>query len=120
MGYNEVIWKGRVMTTYFHITPTTNLDSILKNGLVPAIGPRSKLIKETEPAIYLFTSVASAEDALSSWLGENLPKDPVTLLRLSNVKIDESWNIASSLAGYEKVSTEIIYPKNIEVIDRNF
>ena len=106
------------MRSYYHITPTSNLESILKNGLVPAIGPRSQLIKEIEPGIYLFTSKIAAEDALSSWLGENLPVEPVSLLKVNNVEIDENW--VTARVGYEKVCTNVIPPENIEVIDKDF
>lgn len=37
----------------YHITANKNLPSILKNGLKPAIGEHSKLVHETEPAIFL-------------------------------------------------------------------
>ena len=37
----------------YHITAYKNLPSILKNGLKPAIGEHSKLVHETEPAIFL-------------------------------------------------------------------
>lgn len=61
------------MGTYYHVTDVKNLDSILKNGLVPKIGSLSEQLGETgepKPAIYLFTSKEACVDAMGSWLGE--------------------------------------------------
>ncbi len=53
----------------YHVTPESNLHSILKNGLIPTIGERSKLL-ETIPRVYLFPSKENLETALYNWLGE--------------------------------------------------
>lgn len=37
----------------YHLTDPESLDDILANGLKPKIGPRSKLVCEIEPRIYL-------------------------------------------------------------------
>lgn len=37
----------------YHITDKPTTAKILKEGLKPMIGPNSKLVDETEPAIYL-------------------------------------------------------------------
>ena len=59
----------------YHVTPERNLPSILEQGLVPAIGPRSTAFGENEPVVYFFKSMDDVEDALTNWLGEELGKD---------------------------------------------
>lgn len=39
--------------TFYHITTEENAEKILKNGLLPQIGPRSKTVQEPEKLIYL-------------------------------------------------------------------
>lgn len=64
------------MQTYYHITPSTNLAAIKREGLKPSIGPRSKFaakaaqdlnIPEHKPAIYLFSKKTDATDAERGW-----------------------------------------------------
>lgn len=55
---------------YFHVTPIHNLDSILKNGLIPSIGEHSSNCKEKFPAIWLFPDFHEMENALENWLGD--------------------------------------------------
>lgn len=92
------------MKTY-HVTPKSNLPSILKNGLVPTIGERSQLL-ETIPKIYLFPSKENLETALLNWLGqefEDLEEDLIIL------EIDLSDTIYQSEA-FELTVSEIIKP----------
>lgn len=56
--------------TYFHVTDKKNVNTIMTQGLEPRVGHFSKLLGESEPAVFLFTSEQAAEDALSGWLGE--------------------------------------------------
>lgn len=62
-------------STFFHVTPVENLQSILGNGLQPQIGERSKQCGEETKAIYLFHSLEDVDNALSNWLGECFPED---------------------------------------------
>lgn len=70
------------MKTLFHVTPISNMENILKNGLLPQLGERaSRLVGEKE-GIYLFPDYTSCEDALGSWFGdefEYLEEEVVTL-----------------------------------------
>ena len=59
------------MRIFYHVTTEKQLDSILKTGLHPNIGPLSKLYGETESRIYLFPDETTMVDAVMNWLGEN-------------------------------------------------
>ena len=41
--------------TLYHVTPLSNLDSILRTGLQPQIGEHSLSAGETVQVVYLFT-----------------------------------------------------------------
>jgi hypothetical protein len=87
----------------YHVTPATNLSSILKDGLRPSIGERSKRLGETRPAVYLFTRPEALEDALVNWLGEAF--DDETTLSILRVDLN-GLTISDSSAGYELVCLE--------------
>ena len=55
------------MTTVYHITRDANLPKIRDEGLVPMLGPNSKQIGETVPAIHVFTNTDTMEDAIMNW-----------------------------------------------------
>jgi hypothetical protein len=55
--------------TCWHVTPAGNVRGILKNGLQPRIGPRSKSVGEDRPLIYVFSSERELESAIRGWLG---------------------------------------------------
>ncbi len=52
------------------MTDANHLPSIQQFGLVPQIGPRAKLLKETSPAVYFFRNKEMAHDAVCGWLGD--------------------------------------------------
>ena len=60
---------------HYHVTPLENLAAVLRDGLVPALGPRSLQMGEPEPAVFLFTSYEAMETALSNWLGDEFPEE---------------------------------------------
>ena len=48
------ILSENIPNTLYHVTTLDNLNSIIRNGLVPNIGDRSKKLGETESRIYFF------------------------------------------------------------------
>lgn len=60
----------------YHVTPSRNLDSILRDGLRPQIGPRSALLGEKVARVYFFQTLDSVEVALCNWLGDALDDEP--------------------------------------------
>ena len=55
---------------FYHVTTLPNAAPIKTQGLKPAIGPRSRHLGETTPAIYLFGTREELDDAVLNWLGE--------------------------------------------------
>lgn len=99
----------------YHVTPTQNLRSVMKNGLVPNIGDRSSKIAGEQNGIYLFPSVEAAEDAVMNWLGDEFDKDePLTLLK---VNIDGLEKYISQGADYELIVNTAIEPNRIHKLD---
>lgn len=54
----------------FHVTRTTNIDSILVEGIVPQIGERSLEFGEPREAVFAFPTALDCNTALGQWLGE--------------------------------------------------
>ena len=66
----------------YHVTPTSNLDSIQEHGLQPRIGPLAELAGETEPRIYVFCSLEAMTTALDNWLGDAMGDVPLSAIAL--------------------------------------
>jgi hypothetical protein len=106
------------MIQLFHITKTANLKSIMKNGLIPTIGIRSKKIDERS-SIYFFQTQEDAENGLMNWLGDEFEEDEsLALLKitlplsfpLKKDPLTDAWEINSEYP---------IQARNIEIINRN-
>ena len=95
------------MLELFHVTPKSNLESILTNGLIPQIGERSKEM-EIEPLVCLFASYEDCENALCNWLGESFDELEEELITLkvvlpNTVRIEQTTE-------WEYVSKQTIAP----------
>lgn len=68
--------KGKNMR-FYHVTETTNVESIRRLGLLPSIGAHSKSVSEPEPLVYLFPCKGEMEYHLYGGLGAAflIPKD---------------------------------------------
>lgn len=98
----------------YHLTPARNLPSIMRDGLVPQIGARAKLIGEPTPGIYLFNSVEEAEDAMMNWFGDQFDEEiPIALLA---VTVPEGATEIAG-AGYERILTSPVLPTEIKVLN---
>jgi len=100
--------------TFYHITLTKNLPDILQHGLIPKVGERSALIKETKPAIYLFGSFTDVENALYNWLGDEFEDDTLALL-----KVELPRNIRVEKVAFEYQVFNPIPPDCLTVISEN-
>lgn len=104
---------------FWHITPLSEVPNIMRDGLLPRVGPRSQEAKETEPGIYLFPSYEAVEDALTNWLGELFP-DEVELAILKILIPNDKVSQLVSRVGYEYVSLQPIPAPYIdEVLDED-
>lgn len=98
----------------WHITETAALASIMRSGLLPQNGRRSKLLGENTPSVYLFGSRIDAENGAVSWLAEELDGE-ITLLRIStqNITVTPTFDEAPS---WEWTTTQPIPPTSIQII----
>ena len=94
----------------YHVALTRSVHRILRRGLVPIRGPRSRLLGESRDAGYLFRDRDAVDDALGSWLGDALPDVPLTLLR---VTVPENATLVPTTADYEIVVADRIPPDSI-------
>ena len=101
----------------YHITPTENVPSIKRNGLVPQIGPRATLIGEPEKAVYFFYSIKEVDNALLNWLGEEFGEDEE--LSLITVYLTDEFISKNEVqaAGYEYAISAVINPEHITGIE---
>ncbi|MHA1288716.1 MAG: hypothetical protein ACTSPB_15050, partial [Candidatus Thorarchaeota archaeon] len=68
---NVFLAENEVKIPLYHVTPLTQVASILTTGLEPRIGPRSELM-ELEPRVYLFGERESMQD---SFIWEEMTDD---------------------------------------------
>ena len=94
----------------YHVTMSRSVHRIVRNGLVPTRGPRSRLLGESRDAVYLFRDRDAVDDALGSWLGDALPDVPLTLLR---VTVPANATLLPTNADYEIVVADRIPPDSI-------
>lgn len=104
--------------TYYHVTAKRNLKKILKDGLVPKVGARSKKLRET-PGVYFFTDLVEARDGVSNWLGDEF-SDRTTLvcLKITPPKHIE-FTLDPEICGHA-ISSERVPPEWISVESLNF
>lgn len=110
--------------TYYHITESINTPTILKQGLVPQIGPRAKEFGETQAAIYLFNSINDAETALYQWLGDwynNLENEKGVNISLDilQIQLNPKNYMLSPMFAYETICYSHIPTSCINVYKNN-
>lgn len=101
---------------FYHMTPARNVARILREGLVPRRGPRSRAMKEKYPAIYLFPDLATAEHAYSDWMEREFGED--TVLSLLRVTLPPGIKVHSD-AGFERHIYAAVPPENIRLLARD-
>lgn len=82
----------------------------------------STLAGERKPRIYLFYKLEHVENALSNWLGEVLPDEPISLLRVSLPADAKTKNIKFYVdveVEYELCVYTTIPPEYIKIITKN-
>ena len=102
-------------TVYYHVTPTCNVPRIMREGLLPRRGSRSRRLGESREAVYLFKEREAAADGLANWLGDELPEDePVALIV---VDLPAGARILDTTADYELIVADRIPPENLTVME---
>jgi RNA:NAD 2'-phosphotransferase (TPT1/KptA family) len=94
----------------YHVTMSRSVHRIVRNGLVPIRGPRSRLLGESRDAVYLFRDRDAVDYAVGGWLGDALPDVPLTLLR---VTVPANATLLPTNADYEIVVADRIPPDSI-------
>lgn len=56
----------------YHVTLASNIPSIMRDGIIPAIGENSLACGESEARVYAFINREELVSALLNWLGELL------------------------------------------------
>lgn len=97
----------------YHATLVSNLESILKNGLIPQVGERSQKLKE-ESAVFLFPTYDDCIDALGNWLGEEFNTiEPYQEVITLEINLPDNFPLMDSVS-YEKISKQTIPPQFIK------
>lgn len=92
------------MVEAYHVTTFKNIDSILKQGLIPTIGERSQQIDEPVAAIYFFPTLDDVDTALLNWLGDEFDEDEeLALLKVNLRKGSYFQSVDWELISYERI-----------------
>ena len=94
----------------YHVTPSENVDNILKVGLVPYIGKASQQNGEDCPRVYLFTSLDWVKEGVETWLGEVYWNKDLSVLAI-NADAEE---VGGKIDGGEVLVENIVPPSIIE------
>jgi len=102
--------KEEKMTDVWHLTDKQNVPSIMKNGLEPRIGAKSKSASEKKNRIYVFPDLRSVEDALTNWWYDNTEYRQALL----QLRVPASW-ITQDQVRWEATIDRTIPPEMIAV-----
>lgn len=97
------------MRLMYHVTEKASLESILREGIQPRIGPRSVMLGEVQPAVYLFPCWVACTDGLTNWLGDELSDD----IELVILELDVSGLALTHAAGFEVIAVTTLDPSCI-------
>ena len=102
-------------TVYYHVTLAKNVNSNLKEGLIPKIGERSLEIGEKEPLVYLFPNQEDMECAVMQWLGDWYEDEYGENVKLACLKVEVPYQfpIENGEVEYECTSKYTIPSKYI-------
>jgi CRISPR/Cas system-associated endonuclease Cas3-HD len=115
MKYSEIFESENIERKVWHITPKANVSKIMKQGLIPKIGRRSKSAKEKTPAIYVFPDSISMEDALTNWLDNEFEDVKLSILELT---VPSNW-ITEHAIRWEAQILHPVPPSMIKILVLN-
>lgn len=104
--------EDKANNVVYHVTPTRNIKKIMQQGLIPAVGDRSKKITDEKSGIFTFPDKTSAEDAIMNWLGDEFDDDE----DLSLLAINIDGLRTTKGADYEIIVTDKINPSRIKIV----
>ena len=103
---------GITSNIFYHVTLSSNVPSILKNGILPSINKEMG----DKKAVYMFKSRVELEDALMNWLGEKFPEDKsLSILKINGdgLKVEYDPNV-----GFEILTPEVVHPSRIIGVEK--
>lgn len=101
------------MKTLFHVTPISNVNSILKDGLIPQLGERSQQLENEKEGIFMFSNYENCEYALCNWLGEEFEELEEELITLK-IELPLDFPLDQEVE-WELIARKTIHPKYISV-----
>ena len=107
----DILFEGNSDYVY-HLTKLSNLESIKKHGLRPAVPVD---MDTEEEGVYLFKTIEDAEDALQNWYGDRYGDDEEFIILTISTK---GLRLFSTLADYEYISYEVVPASNIVNVEK--
>jgi hypothetical protein len=104
------------MTVLFHLTPSSNVAGILRDGLVPRIGPRATKLGERRPVVYMFSNMDDLGCALDNWLGEELED----VAKIALIRADIPPEIRRRRVAFEIQVFDTIPPDCLTIVSRDY
>ncbi len=98
--------------TVFHVTEQKNVENIIENWLVPAIGKYASEMGKDTPAVWLFPTLEDAEEMAQIWLGPFYGDDLVYL----RIELPDDFSVEYTESDYEIVSERKIPAEWISVL----
>lgn len=88
--------------TFYNVTKTSNIPSIIASDLTPAIGVNSQTCHEPKLLIYLFNSLTDVNTALCQWFGKLFTDtEPLSLIEIKLDLRDPNLNAQLDPQYYE-------------------
>lgn len=87
----------------WHVTPIENVQKILSEGLLPAIGPRSEKVDEEVPMVHLFSTFDDLQDAAWLWEDEFDEDAQLALFHVAVPSHEGAWTELSEAVPAEKL-----------------
>lgn len=97
----------------YHVTPKRNIPKIMRDGLQPRRGARSRKAGETAPAIYVFPDWLSLEDGVTNWLGDEF--DETAVLSVLELTVPTAW-LTQDAVRWEATISYAVPPERIRVV----
>lgn len=99
------------MATVYHVTERKNVPAIMRDGLIPKRGPRSRSAGERKKRIYVFPDMLSMEDGMSNWLADEFTHR-TSLLELT---VPDEW-LVQDVVRWEATIDRIVPVSHIKVL----
>jgi hypothetical protein len=104
----------------YHVTPTSNVRSIKKRGLVPRLVKRGVYADGSfSKRVYFFVDRDTAEDALMNWIVDVFPRTRyfavLGIALPSHYEVYEDPEISGALYGSRQVPP--LFIRSVEIVD---